>query len=223
MYPAIDSDNQVIHLLLVADHWIVRLGIKAMLESFTSRCQFLVSGTRTEKEAIDMVESTCFDIILVDYNLSGRNGVETIKNILAINSGAKIMGMSDYADLSIIESMIEAGASGYFFKNADAEELLYGIKSVLCGNIFYPNRMAEKNKLHLERFDIACANPYALTKRELEILKMITMELTNEQISKKLFIGKRTVDKHRQNLLDKLHVKNTVGLVKTAYKLNLLN
>jgi DNA-binding NarL/FixJ family response regulator len=120
--------------------------------------------------------------------------------------------------------MMDAGAKGYILKNIDPPQMLSAIRSVLENKTYFSNEVAtqllEADKKERIR---ALWQLNELTKRETEVLKMIAMELTNEEIAEKLSIGKRTVDAHRQNLLRKLHAKNTVGLIKAAYKLNLIN
>jgi DNA-binding NarL/FixJ family response regulator len=119
--------------------------------------------------------------------------------------------------------MIDEGANGYVLKNIEPSQLIHAIESILAGKPYYSNEVALRlidsgNNPDKE------LNAYksSLSKRELEVLKMIALEMTNDAIAKELFISKRTVDTHRQNLLKKLHVRNTAGLIKAAYAFDLL-
>jgi DNA-binding NarL/FixJ family response regulator len=119
--------------------------------------------------------------------------------------------------------MINEGANGYILKNIDPSQLVHAIDSVLSGKPYYSNEVA------IKLIDSATDNGHdvninksGLSKREMEILKMIAHEMTNDEIAKELFISKRTVDTHRQNLLKKLNVKNTAGLMKAAIQLGLV-
>ena len=115
--------------------------------------------------------------------------------------------------------MMDAGV----LKNIEPAEILNAIKTILSDKIYYCNEVAVKliesgedknaKSIHVNKI---------LTRREIEVLQMIAMEMTNYEIAQKLFVAKRTINTHRQNLINKLHVKNTVGLVKAAYKLNLV-
>ena len=119
--------------------------------------------------------------------------------------------------------MIDEGANGYILKNIEPSQLVHAIESVLAGTQYYSNEVALKLIDSARNADKPLTpDRSGLSKRELEVLKMIALEMTNDEIAKALFISKRTVDTHRQNLLKKLHVKNTVGLIKAAYAFKLL-
>jgi len=119
--------------------------------------------------------------------------------------------------------MMDAGAKNFVLKNIEPAEMLNAIKAILSNKIYYCNDVAikliesaeDKNSKKILAKNI-------ITPRETEVLQMIAMEMTNDEIAQKLFVAKRTIDTHRQNLINKLHVKNTVGLIKAAYKLNLV-
>ena len=135
----------------------------------------------------------------------------------------KVLALSNYDELSYVKSMINEGANGYILKNIEPSQLVHAIQSVLGGSSYYSNEVALKLIDSAKNTDsIIPPNKSRLTKRELEVLKMIALEMTNDEIAKGLFISKRTVDTHRQNLLNKLHVKNTAGLIKAAYAFNLV-
>ena len=119
--------------------------------------------------------------------------------------------------------MISEGANGYILKNIEPSQLLHAIQVVLAGSSYYSNEVALKLIDSAKNPEtVLPASKSRLTKRELEILKMIALEMTNDEIANGLFISKRTVDTHRQNLLNKLHVKNTAGLIKAAYAFDLV-
>jgi len=164
-----------------------------------------------------------YDVILMDYQMPDMSGAQTSENILQYQPKAKILALSNYDELPYVERMIASGAKGYVLKNIEPSQLLNAIRTILENKTFYSNEVASKlldaaNKDSVNNI----LEKHALTKRELEVLQMIAMEMTNEEIAEKLFVGKRTVDTHRQNLLNKLHARNTVGLIKAAYKLELV-
>lgn len=155
--------------------------------------------------------------------MPGISGVEIIHRILRFKPEMKILLLSNYDELSCIQNMIDAGAKGYVLKNIEPPELLNAVKAIRSDKTYYCNDVTIKllefaeekksQKVHLEK---------TLTNRQIQVLKMIAMEMTNEEIARGLFVNKRTIDTHRQNLIYKLHVKNTAGLVKAAYKLHMV-
>jgi DNA-binding NarL/FixJ family response regulator len=218
-----DNPDNLINLLIVDDHQMVRDGIKVMLNSKRDILQFTIDEAENGEDAIRMVARYPYDVILIDYQMPDISGAQTAETILKHQPKVKILALSNYDELPYIEKMIASGAKGYVLKNIEPSQLLTGIKTILENKTFYSNEVASK------LLDAAGKNgvtqileKHGLTKRELEVLRMIAAEMTNEEIAEKLFVGKRTVDTHRQNLLNKLHARNTVGLIKAAYKLELV-
>ncbi len=220
-----DKENPIhlIHLLIVDDHQMVRDGIKVMLQSKKDVLQFVIDEAENGEEAIKRVSKKSYDVILMDYRMPDMSGAETTENILRTQPKIKILALSNYDELPYVERMLAAGAKGYVLKNIEPTQLLIAIKTILEGNTYYSNEVSTKL---LDSQGKKAVNhileKHGLTKRELEVLRMIAQEFTNEEIAEKLFVGKRTVDTHRQNLLNKLHARNTVGLIKAAYKLELV-
>src|SRR5258705_4026396 len=214
---------KIIRLIIVDDHQMVRDGIRVMLESKENFLRFEIDEAENGEIAVSKILKKNFDIVLIDYQLPGMSGIETLQRIRLYKKDIKVLALSNYDEFSYVKSMIDGGANGYILKNIEPSQLINAIQSVLAGIPYYSNEVA------LKLIDSA-KNPVqtiltrksGLTKRELEILKMIALEMTNDEIAKSLFISKRTVDTHRQNLLNKLSVKNTAGLIKAAYEFNLL-
>jgi len=218
-----ETPVKIIRLLIIDDHQMVRDGIKVMLESKENFLRFEIDEAENGEIAVLKILRKDFDIVLIDYQLPGMSGTETLQRIRLYRKDIKVLALSNYDEYSYVKSMMDEGANGYILKNIEPSQLIHAIQSVLAGTPYYSNEVA------LKLIDSA-KNPdkpvhpqmSGLTKRELEILKMIALEMTNDAISKTLFISKRTVDTHRQNLLNKLSVKNTAGLIKAAYEFKLL-
>jgi DNA-binding NarL/FixJ family response regulator len=218
-----------IKILIVDDHKMVRDGIRSMLESQEKKYKFLVEEAENGEEGVERARKTHFDIIIMDYQLPVMNGVEATRAILNNNPDSKILALSNYDEYMYIDNMMKTGAKGFVLKNIGPEEIINAIEALLIGKNYYSNDVAVKlisfdhnnvqvARLHKYKRDKA----EMLSPRELEILKLIALEHTNEEIANFLFISKRTVDTHRQNLMKKLNVKNTAGLVKYAYEMNIL-
>jgi DNA-binding NarL/FixJ family response regulator len=213
---------ETIKLLIVDDHQMVRDGIRVMLESL-SKYSFIITEAEDGEEAIKKIIQHRYDIVLIDYQLPKMTGAQTVENILTYKPDTIVLALSNYDEVTYITHMLQAGAKGYILKNIEPAQLLTAIKTVMDGKPFYSNEVAikliEKEKINVKPNK---KDKFGLSERELLILKMIAEEMSNDEIAKSLFVAKRTVDSHRQNLLAKLNAKNTVGLVKAAYLLNLI-
>lgn len=219
-----NQDLEIINLLIIDDHQMVRDGIRVMLESLHSPYQFRITETENGYQAIKKITQQAFDIVLIDYQLPGMNGSEIIKNILARRPFTKILALSNYDEVTYVNNMLQAGAKGYILKNIEPTQLLQAIKTVLNDQLFYSNEVAVKlieNEKKSAKTTSA-GDLSGLTKKQVQILRMIAQEMNNEEIAASLHISKRTVDTHRQNLLMRLNAKNTAGLVKAAYMLKLI-
>ncbi len=213
----------VINMLIIDDHKMVRDGLKIMLASLKNFMLFKVEEAESGEDAITKISRSDFEIAIVDYQMPGISGAETIHLILRHKPQMKILALSNYDELSYIQSMVDAGACGYVLKNIEPAEMLNAIKTILSNKIYYCNDIAVKLIESAEdKKAKKTISKKVLSNREAEVLQLISMEMTDNEIAQKLFLSKRTIDTHRQNLLNKLQVKNTVGLIKAAYKLNLI-
>lgn len=221
-----------IKILLVDDHKLVRNGIKYTLESgSTAPIIERIDEATTGEEAITRSKVTKYDIIFMDINMPEKDGITATKEIMQIDKFTKVIAISMYDDDYEIRSMIKAGAVGYLLKNTGTEILDEAIQTILNGGKYYSNDVAiklmepyQESKLEKEKIvrESISKEDSILTPRELEILELITEELTNEEIADRLNLSKRTVDSHRQNILNKLQVKNTAGLIKYAFKVGII-
>lgn len=213
-----------IKILIIDDHQLVRDGIKHMLSSQSDRLKFEISEADCSEEAFKKVLAEDFDVILIDYQLPDIIGPDAVKRILQYKPISKILVLSNYDEYSCILNMKQSGAKGYALKNISPDELITAIETILAGQKYYAREISEK-MTDLKRKKIRNATQqekYGVTNRQIEILKFISEGMTNEDISKKLKLAKRTIDTHRQNLLVKLGVNNTAALIKKATELSIL-
>lgn len=212
------------NILIVDDHKVLRQGLKKMLAPRKKELNIQITEADSGAQAILKINNNDFDLIIMDYKMSDTTGLETIRRIRRFKPLMKIIILSNYDELAYVESVRDAGAKGYLLKDIESVELFKAITTVLDGGIYYSNEIALKLIESKENNETANRLMKAkLTKREIEILKLIAMALSTKEIAEKLFISIKTVDSHRQNLLHKLNVKNTAGLVKAAYKMKLLD
>lgn len=219
-----------IKILIADDHKLVRTGIRYTLTSgenanFIERIDEVVNG----KEAVERAKIFTYDIILMDINMPEMDGIKATAQLVKDNPEIRVIALSMHSDDYEIRSMIKAGAKGYLLKNTGSEVLANAIKTVMGGGKYYSNEVALKL---MEPYDGDLSESkssssidkrkVSLTRRELEVLRLIANEYTNEEIAKKFELSKRTIDSHRQNILSKLQVKNTAGLIKYAIRLGLV-
>ena len=216
-------EKRNVKILIVDDHPIVRDGIKTMLEMGDfDCCNFNILEAGNGDETMAMLKNNAFDLVIMDYQLEETDGSSLTKKVLESYPEQHVLALSNYDDIEFAANMLKAGARGYMMKNVGTAELIKAITTVLEGKLYYAqhlaNELIEKKILGKGSFDVATDNPAVsrLSKREIEIIQLICDQLTNEEISKKLFLSKRTIDNHRQNILNKLGMNNTAGLVRFA-------
>jgi DNA-binding NarL/FixJ family response regulator len=214
---------KLIRLLIIEDYHMIREGIRMMLESRENYMRFEVDEAENGQMGINKILKKDYDIVLIDYQLPVKNGKETLKEIRLYKKDLKVLALSNYDEYSYIQSMIDEGANGYILKNIEPAELIKAIETVLSGSNYFSNEVLVKMLDAAKNTEKNVSqHKSGLSKRELEVLELIAHEKTNDEIAGILFIAKRTVDTHRQNLLKKLQVKNTAGLIKAAYDFKLL-
>jgi len=212
-----------ISILIADDHKMFRDGIKALLEK--EKDMQVVSEAENGLQVMEKLQEKLVDVILMDIDMGETNGLETTRLVKAKYPEVNILVLSMHGDHNYIVRMLEAGAIGYILKNAGKEEMLNAIKSVAQGDSYFSKEVSVRLIEHLNRpanQSNRKDNDIPLTARELEVLKLIAQEYSNPEIAEQLFISIRTVDTHRRNLLEKLAVKNTAGLVKYAIKKRLI-
>lgn len=212
-----------IRVLVADDHQLYRAGIKALLEDDED---ILITLEASDGAAIlQKMAQHPVDIVLMDIDMPGMNGVEATRQVKQQHPDARILILSMYDDLESILHVLKAGASGYLLKESENLDLASAIKALAIGSSYYSEKISLKLCDYLAQIttpSLPLPSP-GLTKRELEILRLISSEFTNIEIAEKLFISDNTVFTHRKNLLSKLGARNTAGLIRSASKLGLLD
>jgi DNA-binding NarL/FixJ family response regulator len=153
------------------------------------------------------------------------NGIDATERIKKKQPDVKVLALTMLSEDQHIKKMIKAGASGYILKSSGKEELIKAITTIMDGKHYFSDEATQSILQELVQPSVSKnrdADEVNITDRELEVLKLIVNEFTNQEIADKLYISVRTVDTHRRNLLQKTGAKNTAGLVKYAIKNNLL-
>jgi len=208
-----------IKVLLADDHKIIRIGLRGILEREDD--MEVVGEAESGADVLDMLGKTVTDVVLMDIDMGRTTGTETTQKVRAMFPDVKVLALTMHEEAEYIIYMLEAGASGYLLKNVGRDELLAAIRTVVQGNSYFSHTVSATLLRAITdlKSKPAVAKQTAgtpLSDREIEVLKLIAQEHSNGEIAEKLFISIRTVDTHRRNILEKLQVKNTAGLVKYA-------
>jgi len=201
-------------IFIVDDHYMVIEGIRSLLQNEQS-IEWMGHATKAES-CMAFLKQQLPDVIFMDINMPGKSGIDLCKEVKEKYSSVFVIGLSTFNQQSLIQKMLDSGASGYLLKNATQEELLEGIATVMKGKTYLSIEAAQSLK------KVKNGDTPILTRREKEVLELIAEGLTNIEIAKKLFISVTTVDTHRKNLLAKFEAKNIAALVKAAVQMQLI-
>jgi len=201
-------------IFIVDDHYMVIEGIRSLLQNEKS-IEWMGHAT-TADSCMAYLKLQLPDVIFMDINMPGKSGIDLCKEVKEKYSSVFVIGLSTFNQQSLIQKMLDSGASGYLLKNATQEELMDGIATVMKGKTYLSIEAAQSLK------KVKNGDTPVLTRREKEVLELIAEGLTNIEIAKKLFISVTTVDTHRKNLLAKFEAKNIAALVKSAVQMQLI-
>ncbi len=204
----------MISILVIDDHPLVGDGITLMVKDI--EYLQIISICKTGNDAISFLEHTKPDIILLDISLPDIDGLELCSLIRKHNKKTKIIGLTSTNEAGIITQLLANGGNGYLLKNMEREELITAIDEVMNGKIFLSKAANQKILEQFHSLKDAVKNTPVLTRREKEILKLLSEGLTGPQIADKLFLSPLTVETHRKNLMQKLNVNSVQQLLKVA-------
>jgi DNA-binding NarL/FixJ family response regulator len=210
--------SKQISVLLAEDHAVVRQGLCSLLNADG---HFSVIGeARTGREAVAMALGLRPDVILMDVAMPTLNGLDATRQILAANPGAKIVVLSAHSDDVYVERMNAAGVVGFLEKQTSAEVLTKAIREVAEGRKYFSpsiaKRMQSEGNKVLDRNGLPKAGAVRLTAREAEVLQLVAEGSANKQVAAELGISIKTVEKHRQHVMQKLNIHETAGLTRYA-------
>lgn len=211
-------------ILIADDHSMFADGIASILSEqddidVVGKCHDGIS-------VLPFLKENEVDIILLDVNLPGKDGIEVCKEVLKLFPKTKVLAISMYNQESYVSEILKNGAKGYILKNTGREELLKAIQSINDGNTFFSKDVTETIMRGLMNERKASNSNHKLipkiTRREKEVLKLIVQEFTTQEIANQLYISLKTVESHRSSLLAKLNARNSAGLVRIALEHKLI-
>ncbi|MFY0663686.1 MAG: response regulator transcription factor [Natronospirillum sp.] len=207
-----------IRVLLVDDHLLVLDGLQARL---AMEPHIEIVGTANNGEqALCAAREKVPDVVIMDVSMPVLNGLEATKRFRTELSGTRILMLSMHDDREYILSLIQSGASGYVLKDVSSHELINAIETVHSGNTYFSS--GASNALFQQSSSAPDQALDDLSNRELMVLKLLAMGLSNKEIGRDLRISARTVETHRQNLKNKLGIQTIAGLTKYAIEKQLI-
>ncbi len=212
--------ERYIKIIIADDHEIFRKGLKVVLSRLKN--VEIVGEATSGEEVIHMLEDSEADIVLMDIEMPGMNGIEATRQITQKFPDVKVLALTMFNNDHYIQDMLDAGARGFLLKNVTKDILDKALNSVAAGNTYYSDELFNFFTKRITAETVNSKPELLLTRREKEILQFICDGLSNKDISEKLNISERTVIGHKSNLLSKTGCKNTVALISYSIKNKLI-
>ncbi len=202
-----------IKVLIADDHHLMIDGLQSLLDSVDGI--EIVGVAHDGHEAITFASRKPVDVILLDIQMPKMNGFQVAAELKTKRPEIKLLVLTMYDKPGFIRELLESGVDGYVLKNTGKEELVEGIRAVMQGERYFSK---EVETIFFDSLKKSKDDTAFLTTREVEIMKLIAREFTSQEIAEQLFLSHFTVDTHRKNIISKLGVKNTAGLIRYAYE-----
>ncbi len=209
-----------IKIILVDDHALFRNGLRILLNTIPNIEVIGESGNG--KQFLELLELKIPDIVLMDINMPVMDGIEATQLATEKYPNLRIIALSMFGEEDYYYKMINAGVKGFLLKNSEINEVVEAINQVMQGASFFSQELLYNVIKNFNPHKEVEAELTNLSKREVQVLEEICKGLSNQEIADSLFISKRTVDKHRANLLSKTNSKNTANLIMFAIKNKLI-
>ena len=203
----------MITIIIIDDHPLVLNGFEFILHNH-AEIKLLNTFTNAA-DALKFLEINQVDVVLADINMPGMNGIDATFAIKTNHSKTQVIAISNISEGSIVQRMLDAGASGFLLKNVSASELIHAIQTVMKGNTVLS---AELEPI-MKQTDSAVPK---ISQREQEVLRLMTTGKTTPQIAEQMFISPLTVESHRRNLLRKFKVSNSASLIHKATEMKFI-
>jgi DNA-binding NarL/FixJ family response regulator len=213
-----DASMKRIAVLLVEDHTIVRQGLRLLIEA--NGDIEIVGEAKTGREAVQMAKSIRPEVIVMDIAMPLLNGLQATRQILKDLPSTKVLILSAHSDSEYVDQVVKVGALGYLVKQSSGDVLATAIRELQKGKMFFSPSIAKHLKEDYQKLPngvgLQKKSTTELTSREAELLQMIAEGHVNKQIAAELGISIKTVEKHRQHLMEKLNIHDIAGLTRFA-------
>jgi two-component system, NarL family, response regulator NreC len=209
-----------VRILIGDDHGVLRAGLRSLLNA---QEDFQVIGDAADGvEVLRRASELQPDVVLLDISMPGPNGIEITRQLKQLVPETQILVLTFHEDEGLFQEALRAGASGYIVKRAVESELTNAIRAVMQGNVYVDPVLTRALLKDLSPLAAVDTQQPELTRRELEVLRLIVQGYTNQQIASQLVLSVRTVESHRANLMSKLELRNRAELVHYAKEHGLL-
>ncbi len=209
-----------IKLLIVDDHKVVRAGIRLLFQ--TDNEVNVVGETEDGEKAIELVKKLHPDVVITDVSMPNMSGIQLTKKLKEEHPNVKVLIISMHNDDDYIIDALEAGAMGYITKDSNDDEIINAVHSISNDKMYYGSSISDVFAKKILKQNKSANEIEKLTERELEVLELIVLGMSNKEIANKLFVSKRTIDNHRTNCMRKIGANNTADIVRIAYQNNLV-
>ncbi len=212
----------MINLILADDHHLIIDGITRLLEDEVDIN--IVATCSNGKDVLEILPKINVDVLLLDLDMPIMNGLQCAETVKLKYPHVKIAILTMHQEKALIQKFIEFGVNGYFLKTIQKDELLHAIQTIAVGGDYFPSdvtkALLQKQTITADVNQSPLLNE--LTKREIEIIRLVAQGFSNNDIGKKLFISPRTVDTHRTNIMRKLDLHNVAEIVRFAFQNKLI-
>ncbi|MES2828441.1 MAG: response regulator transcription factor [Bacteroidota bacterium] len=212
----------MLRILLADDHKLIRNGVRMLLE--TDKEVFIAAEAENGNQVLELLAKTPdVDIVVTDIDMQGVDGISLISILKSSYPNIKVIMLSMHGDRSYVTKSMDEGADGYLVKTVTAEELIFALKFVQTGEKYICAAVAIQALQALSSLSPEASQSKSdlnidFTSREMEVLQMVADGFTNAEMSDTLFLSKRTIEGHRQSLIDKTGVRNSSALIKFSMK-----
>lgn len=210
--------KQKTRILIADDHSVVRKGLRKLFEH--ERNYVIVGEASDGDRALELTLRHKPDVAILDVSMPGKNGIEVTRLIRQRNSNTKILILTIHEEEEYVSEVIRSGANGYVLKNAEGDEIVSAVKAVASGDKFFSagvsNLILEGFMKNSQKHQPQPAFLRRLSPRETEVLRFVAQGLTSRRIAELLSLSVRTVDTHRNNIMKKLAIHSTAGLIRFA-------
>lgn len=212
--------NNPISVLIVDDHPLFRRGVRLFLQAVEGIT--LLGEADSGEAALKALENTAADVVLLDLQMPGLDGIETAQRVPEVCPGAKILILTSMGSWSQVSRALKAGAAGYVMKDAEPDELIAAIRAVAAGGSYLGAQATAELLEHMSGPGQTSDLQEPLSAREEEVLILIAQGQSNREIAQQLFLSEKTVKTHVANILQKLNVKSRTQAALYAMKANLV-
>ncbi|MGD9494822.1 MAG: response regulator [Armatimonadota bacterium] len=208
-----------IRIILADDHTVMREGLRNLIDAEPD--MEVVAEARNGREAVELAKQHAPDVVIMDIGMPELNGIEACRRITSEHRSTRVLALSMHADKQYAAGMLGAGATGYMLKDCAFEDLVEAIRKVARGQTFLSAEMAGVViRDYVDRLSGGAGDSAfsVLTDREREVLQLVAEGYTTKQIAEKLYVSVKTIESHRQNIMDKLEIHSIAELTKYAIR-----